>query len=151
MAINNDASPHIRDIHAPLSELASRALRRYGDGAAETVDGETMNLMLDLANEIIEEVRQHPYFDTTKTELDYYQHITDSRPISDLIIIHGLLYRYAVQQASDKQQLFLPLFYQLMNRILWDQKNGNKAINFTVVDGGSNPRNKPSPTATATA
>ena len=148
MALNNDASPHIRDKFAPLSELAARALRRYGDGAAETVDGETMHLMLDLANEIIEEVRQHPYFDT-KTELDYYQHITDSRPISDLIIIHGLVYRYAVQQASDKQKLFLPMYYQLMNRVLWDLKNGNKAINFTVVDGGSNPRNKPSPTTTA--
>ena len=56
--------------------------------------------MLDLANEIVEEVRQHPYFDASTTELDYYQHITDSRPISDLIIIHGLVYRYSVQQAS---------------------------------------------------
>jgi len=49
MAINNDASPHIRNTYAPLSELAVRALRRFGDGAAETVDGETLNLMLDLA------------------------------------------------------------------------------------------------------
>jgi hypothetical protein len=81
----------------------------------------------------------HPYHDNT--DLEYYESIQDSRPIDDIILVQGLLYHYAMQQGSDKIQIYLPTYNSTLNRQLWHKINGNTKIRMTVVDDGTNKAN----------
>lgn len=139
MAHNSDSNPHIAGSYAPLETLAMTALRRYGDFHPGTVDGEVMMMFIGFANDIIEELRQHPYWNGE--HLDYYQSQTDVRPIPDNIIVAGLLYYYAMQQQSSKIQAYGPAYYRTMNQTLWNRLNGGEytQIQLRVVDDGSNP------------
>ena len=62
----SNTNPHIRDKNSPLSVLIMQTLRRYGDFHPGTVDGDVMLMMMEFANTIIDDIRQHPYHDTTK-------------------------------------------------------------------------------------
>lgn len=136
----SNTNPHIRDKNSPLSVLIMQTLRRYGDFHPGTVDGDVMLMMMEFANTIIDDIRQHPYHDTTKP-LDYYESVEEVRAIPDPIIVNGMLYHYALQQGSDKLQMYLPMYYQTMNRLLWQAMNGNSKVQMRVMDDGTSSRN----------
>jgi len=136
---NSDLNPHIAEPHSPLSTLAHQALRRFGDFHPGTIDGDVMLMFVEFANMVIDEIRMHPYWDGS--ELNYYTHPSDIRPIPDPVIIAGLLFHYAMQQSSDKVQIYMPTYNKTLNHQLWTLKNGNTKIRMRVVDGGTNKRN----------
>jgi len=132
----SDTNPHIRETHSPLNALAMQALRRFGDFHPGSVDGDVMLMFIEFANMVIDDIRAHPYYD--EVAIDYYQSPTDVRQIKDIIIVNGLLHHYAMQQGSEKIQMYMPTYFSTLNRELWQAKNGNTKIQMTVVDGGTN-------------
>tara|TARA_R100000353_G_scaffold41053_2_gene32487 strand:- start:2316 stop:2789 length:474 start_codon:yes stop_codon:yes gene_type:complete len=135
----SDTNPHIEENNSPLNTLALQALRRFGDFHPSTVDGDVMLMFLEFANMVIDDVRRHPYYDGDP--IDYYTSPTDVRKVDDQIIVAGLLMHYSVQQASDKMELYIPMYQRKMHEILWNDYNGNTKIAMTVVDNGTNKRN----------
>jgi len=135
----SNTNPHIKENFSPLNTLAMQAIRRFGDFHPGTIDGDVMLMFLEFANMVIDEIRMHPYHDGT--EIDYYQTPTDIREIPDPIIISGLLYHYAVQQGSEKIQIYMPTYHSTLNQLLWHKLNGNTKISLTTVDDGTNKRN----------
>ena len=138
MATSN-SNPHIAENFSPLNTLALQALRRFGDFNPGTIDGDVMLMFVELANMVIDQIRMHPYHDGT--EIDYYQHPSDIRPIPDPIIISGILFHYAMQQGSDKLQYYMPTYNTTLNHHLWQKLNGNTKIQMRVVDDGTNKKN----------
>lgn len=124
-----DTNPNIVDGPAPLETLYLSQLRRFGDFRPDTSDGDVALLMLEFANDIIDDIRNHPYWDAT--DLDYYVSTQDARPIPDRIIQAGLLYYYADQQDSEKAPRLAARYYMVMNQELWNRLN---TVNTT--DGG---------------
>ena len=98
-------------------------------------------MMIELANRVVEDIRQHPYW--VGGDIDYYQDTQERRPIPDLIMIDGLTAHYFIQQGSDKAMVFLQLYQANMTNILHDRSYGNKEYVRTIPDGGSNPAYKP--------
>lgn len=135
----SNTNPHIRENHSPLNTLAMQALRRFGDFNPGTVDGDVLLMFVEFANMIIDEIRMHPYHDGK--DIDYYQSPTDVREIPDSIIVNGLLYYYAVQQASPMMEIVTPIYYRTLNHQLWQKLNGNTKIQLRVVDNGTNKKN----------
>lgn len=127
-----------REKFTPLESLVRSALVRAGNFSPSRVDGEVMMLMIELANRVVEDVRQHPYWEGG--DIDYYQDITERRPIPDLIMIDGLTAHYFIQQGSEKAMVFLQLYQAQMANILHERSYGNKEYTRKVVDGGSNHR-----------
>lgn len=138
MATSN-SNPHIAENFSPLNTLALQALRRFGDFNPGTIDGDVMLMFVEFANMVIDQIRMHPYHDGT--EIDYYQHPSDIRPIPDPIIISGILFHYAMQQGSDKLQYYMPTYNTTLNHHLWQKLNGNTKIQMRVVDDGTNKKN----------
>jgi hypothetical protein len=139
---NSVLNPQISEPTSDLQTLAMQALRRYGDFAASSVDGEVLLMFLEFANLIIDEVRAHPYYVEAYENgligpLPYYTSQTDKRPLPDQIIIAGLLYHYALQQGSNKVQAYIGNFARTMNQQLWGILHGHGKIEMTVVDDGS--------------
>lgn len=128
----SDSNPHIRDDYSPLQTLVFQALRRYGEMAPGTIDGDTALMFVEFANAILDEVRLHPY--APDAELPYYEALTCARPVPDPVMIAGLLYHYSAQQGSEKIQLYMPGFYRTMNQHLWLAWNGNTAIRLRAPD-----------------
>ena len=144
MTANQGTSPHIRDEYTPLQDIVTRMLRRYGDFSVSAIDGDTLIMFLDLANQVIEEINDHPYWDYEP--LDYYNHPTEARPVPDLIMQNGLLFHYSLQQASPKIKIYSKVYYRTLNTLLWRKLNGGKTsqpLRFRVVDGGSNKKHSP--------
>jgi len=127
-----------REKFTPLESLVRSALVRAGNFSPSRVDGEVMMLMIELANRVVEDVRQHPYWEGG--DIDYYQDITERRPIHDMILIDGLTAHYFIQQGSEKAMVFLQLYQANMANILHERAYGNKAYVRSVTDGGSNHR-----------
>jgi hypothetical protein len=123
--------------HSPLDALIRSALRRYGDFQADSVEGEAALLLLELANLVIDEIQQHPYW-TPEDEIEPYEALTDVRAVPDPIIVAGLLAHLSIQQASAKQKTYYPLYTQTINAYLWRRLNGNTPIRMRPMDGGSN-------------
>lgn len=135
-------NPHISEPNSDLQSLAMQALRRYGDFVPASADGEVVLMFLEFANEVVDEVRAHPYwveaYDLGKVKpLDYYTAVTDQRPIPDIIVVLGLLYHYAVQQGSPKAQTYMANYARKMSQLLWGVLSGHGKIEMEVVDGGS--------------
>lgn len=156
MAETSNTNPHIRTKHSPLRTLAMQALRRFGDFSPSTVDGDVLLMFIEFANIIIDEVRQHPYSPRTTTtttvngqkvtttsanDVNYYTSADEVREIDDQIIVAGLLAHYALQQGSEKIQIYMPNYHRTMNQQLWNALNGNTQIRLRVVDDGTNPSN----------
>ena len=135
----SDTNPHIRENNSPLNTLAMQALRRFGDFHPGTVDGDVMLMFIEFANMVIDDIRAQPYYDNVA--IDYYQSATDVRKIKDIIMVQGLLYHYALQQGSEKMQMYMPTYFATLNRELWQSVNGNTKIQMKVVDGGTNKAN----------
>ena len=129
-----------KEKYTPLENHIRSALVRAGNFSPSRVDGEVMMLMIELANRVIEDVRQHPYYDGT--DIDYYNDITESRAIPDMIMIDGLTAHYFIQQGSDKAMVSLQLYQANMSNLLHERTQGNKPYCMTIVDGGSNSRYK---------
>ena len=132
MAETSDSNPHIRRVNSPLETLIMDALRRYGDFSPAGANAQTILLMLDFANSIIDEVRAHPYWDGS--DIDYYTHVSDAREIPDNILRSGLAYYYAMQQGSQKMQTLGQQFIRDLNRELYYRLHGNGPLEMTVVD-----------------
>ena len=156
MAETSNTNPHIRTKYSPLRTLAMQALRRFGDFSPSTVDGDVLLMFIEFANIIIDEVRQHPYAPRTTTtttvngqkvtttsanDVNYYTSADEVREIDDQIIVAGLLAQYALQQGSEKIQIYMPNYHRTMNQQLWNALNGNTQIRLRVVDDGTNPSN----------
>lgn len=134
---DTDLNPHREaDDSSELSALMSSALRRFGDFAPGSGSSDLRLMMIEFANQVVDDIRMHPYWDGV--EIPYYEHETDHRPIDDNVVIAGLLFRYAEQQGSAKYQLFGPGYYRTLNQSLWRRLNGNTKLRVRPVDGGSN-------------
>jgi len=133
-------NPHLQNGHSSLETISLQAIRQFGDFNPGTVDSSVLSMFLQFANQVIDDVRSHPYY-TGYPVLDYYTSITDTRPINDTIVRSGLLYHYAMQQGSEKIEIFAPLYNRNMNQLLWQELNGNTNIRLRIVDEGTNKRN----------
>lgn len=137
MTEKSESNPQIIDgDYSPLEALIVQSLRRFGDFNAQSADGNTILLLLDLANSVIDDVRTHPYWDGTA--LDYYTHPSETREIPDSIMRAGLLYYYSDQQNSGKTPSKTAAYLRTLNSQLWYRLNGNTAIQMIPTDGGSN-------------
>lgn len=127
-------SPHISDGGtSPLSVLTHRMLRKYGEWNAATVDAECQSLCLDLANEIVDDVRGHPYWNNFP-ELEYYISSEDVRPIPDPVVMAGLLAKFAVAKGSNKWEKYENDYYQKLNQHLYyGATGGSIPLNLQVV------------------
>jgi hypothetical protein len=134
--MSSTLNPNIADPNSPLETLALSALRRFGDGAADLSEARTLFMLVDIANEVVEDLRAHPYW-PQDVALPYYVSITDTRPIPDPIILNGLMAHYSVQQASEKASLYVPRYQRLMNQILWNRYSGSIRPRLRVMDNGS--------------
>lgn len=121
--------------YTPLGTLAERALRDFGNHAANRATGDVMLAMLDWANEIIDELRLHPYGQGTLANLPYYTSLTETRPIPDQVVKAGLLAKYALQQGSERAMVLMTLYHQAMNRALyWLAHGGNPRHQLQTFD-----------------
>lgn len=130
-------NPHLKEPYTPLEPLVLQSLRRYGDMHPGTVDGEVMMMFVEFANLIIEDLRSHPYWDNP--EIDYFTHQSEWRAIPDQIIVSGLLYHYAVQQQSNKIEAYGPMYFKMMNRLLYNRKYGSGKLEMSPYDKGQRP------------
>jgi hypothetical protein len=125
-------NPHIRDKHSPLEELVMQALRRHGEFNPSSVDGDVSLMMLEFANEVIQEVNEHAY---TPDDLDIKPYISlqDAREVPDSIIVLGLLFYYSDQQNSSKVQSASEKYFRTMNQTLYSLYH-NKGRPFIKQD-----------------
>jgi len=130
-------NPHLNSPHSNLEALVFQTLRRYGDMHPGTVDGEVMMMFVEFANLILEDLRSHPYWDNP--EIDYYTHPSETRDIPDNIMVAGLLYHYSVQQQSNKIEAYGPMYFKMMNRILYYRKFGSGKIEMSPWDKSQKP------------
>lgn len=129
-------TPHIKDGYAPLRELIKRAIRRFGDFTAESVQGDVENMFIEFANMIVLDYQTHPYYNDRAVE--EYTSVDEAKAIDDRIMLAGLLAHYSFQQSSEKTPGYQTLYYKTLNQIMWDELNGNTPINMRPTDGGSN-------------
>ena len=124
---------------SPLETLARQALRRYGDNAAGVVEAEALLMFIELANLIVDDFRMHPYGTSLDHLVDYYHSLQDARAIPDNILVQGLLFQYALQQADERMQLYSGQYYKTLNTEMLRRKDGMKRYKFIPTDGGSSP------------
>ena len=60
-------------------------------------------------------------------------------PIPDNIMVSGLLYHYAVQQQSNKIEAYGPMYFKMMNRVLYHRKYGSGKIEVSPWDVSQRP------------
>lgn len=130
----SSSNPHLIEPYSSLEMLSFQALRRYGDMHPGSVDGEVKLMFVEFANLVIEELRSHPYW--SAPDIDYYTHPSETRPIPDAIMVAGLLYHYAMQQQSNKIEVYAPLYFKTTNRVLFSRKYGSGPIEMSPVDRG---------------
>ena len=124
---------------SPLETLARQALRRYGDNAAGVVEAEALLMFIELANLVVDDFRMHPYVTSHDHLVEYYRSLQDARAIPDNIIVQGLLFQYALQQADERMQLYSGQYYKTLNNEMLRRKDGVKRYKFIPTDGGSSP------------
>lgn len=134
-------NPHLSGSseYSELQELVVDALRQYGEMEAGTVLGQVQTMMIDFANEVIEDIHVHPYHDGTV--IRYYETPTQSREVPDLVMKYGLMYRYAKQQGSEKADKFEADYYAKLNQLMYRKAFGpntmTQQIKLQRVDGNS--------------
>jgi hypothetical protein len=121
-------NPQIRDLYSPLEELIMQALRQHGEFAPSSVDGDVSLMLMEFANEVVEEVNSHPYW--TGEIIEPYVSIQEARAIPDNIIMLGMLFHYSVQQNSSKAQYASEKFFRTMNQKLYRTKHGTLQPTF---------------------
>ena len=123
MVTKKSTSPQIANPYAPLEQLSLRALQRYGEMSASTVEGEVQLMFLEYANSVLEDIMAHPYW-TKGVDIPYYLHQTDARPVPDVVMVAGLLARFASDQESKKAGFYAGEYYVKLNQILARLKFG---------------------------
>lgn len=137
MTENSNSNPQLTLNTSPLKTLSLMALRRYGESSPSAIYGDLSHMMLGFANNVIEDVRDHPYWrdgNGAQIPIDYYLSIDDKRDLPDEIVLSGLVAYYSLQQASQKSQIWVPMYYRRMNQILYNRKYGNTELRLKVVD-----------------
>lgn len=124
---------------SPLETLARQALRRYGDNAAGVVEAEALLMFIELANLVVDDFRMHPYGTSLDHLVEYYHSLQDARAIPDNILVQGLLFQYALQQADERMQLYSGQYYKTLNTEMLRRKDGMKKYALIPTDGGSSP------------
>lgn len=133
MTQRSDSNPQLRRGHTELGKLCAEALREFGDFNPGSVNGDTGLMLLGFANNVIDEVRFHPYW--SGEPLDYYEHPTDIRNVPDNIVRTGVKFYYASQQGSSRTGQLGQEFIRNLNRELWYLANGgNTQIQMRPVD-----------------
>lgn len=123
------ANPHIRAGNSPLDALIGMALTRFGEFAPSTIDGDLSQMMLSFANEVLDEMHEHPYWGSLELpEVESYVSIHDARPIEDTIMIHGLVAKYAIQQKSNSAEIHWPAYQRRLTSRLWHRLSGGGQI-----------------------
>jgi hypothetical protein len=124
--------------YSSLRELAIMALKQFGDFSASRTAGDSMFYMIDAANQVLEVIMTHPYWD--KGEVSYYKSLDDIRPVPDQIIKSGILAWYALDQGSKKAQTLGNAHFSMMNLILYRLKfgTGNVSHEMENVDKDAN-------------
>jgi hypothetical protein len=138
--LNSQLQPADGNSYSELQSLIRMALRRYGDMSAGTLEGDVSLMFLEFANEIIEDIRQHPYWGGG--DLHYYKSVEERREIPDIIVLHGLMFKYAIQQESAKVKSLGPQYFRTLNGVLYNRRFGSQDINLKVVDDGSDPNRR---------
>lgn len=133
MASDNTLSPEITDDYSDLATLGARTMRRAGEFAPGSIDGDMSIMLIDFANEIVEELRIHPYW-PKDVRLRYYQSLTDRRPIPDLIVTNGLLAKYFLQQGDKRTDAAMSTYARMANTILYDRMFGVQDLELQAVD-----------------
>ena len=133
-------SPHLGGgATSSLEALALRAIRRYGEMAVSSVEGDAMALFLDYGNEIIDDILGHPYFPVGGV-LPYYTHVSERRDIPDHILVQGLLAKHAKQQKSGKADEYLGDYFAKLNQVMARVKFGAAPeFEFQALDVPSGP------------
>lgn len=122
---------------SPLETLALQALRDFGDFSAERASGETMLMMVQHANQVIEDIVSHAYW--TGGAVAYYEALADIRQIPDLIVQRGLLAYFAQQQGSERMNSLLGNYFRTMNVVLYNRMTGGSVpLSMAVVDKDEN-------------
>ena len=121
-------NPHIRSDYSPLEELVMQALRRHGEFTPSTVDGDVSLMMLEFANEVLEEINSHPYW--TGSQLKPYTALQDVREAPDNIIVLGLVFHYSSQQGSSKEVMAAEKYFRTMNQTFYRMKHGTERPTF---------------------
>lgn len=132
MAGNSSLTPQKESPFSALSMLIMKALRRFGDFNPGTVEGETNLMFMDFANEIIEDIRLHPYWDGST--INYYIHLEEKRPIPDQVVVNGLLAKYSEQQDSDKKKMYEAKYLRSLNMYLYERAYGLGKITINKFD-----------------
>lgn len=129
------SNPHIRSAYSPLRTLIFSVLRRFGDFSPESVSGEAASMMIEFANEVVDEWNFHPTLDGLGGEpVAPYTSVDEAREIPDQVVRAGLLAHYAAQQMSEKSQMYQGLYYMTLNREAHRiYAGGNPTINMQVV------------------
>lgn len=126
-------------VNSPLETLARQALRRYGDNAAGVVEAEALLMFIELANLVVDDFRMHPYGTSLDHLVEYFHSLQDCRAIPDNIMVQGLLFQYALQQADDRMQIYSGQYYKTLNTEMLRRKDGVKRYKIIPTDGGSSP------------
>lgn len=131
-------NPHIRDEYSPLDAMIVQALRRFGEFHPSTIDADTAQLFVELANEVVSDWNSHPYVNAGSDRVSrVYPYIsqTEARAIPDQVMISGITAYYAMQQASPKGQLYMPRYNRILNRTLWDLISDSGPIRLRAPEG----------------
>ena len=129
--------------NSPLSSLIRSAFLRIGNFSPNRIDAEMMNLMLQYANEVLQDIRTHPYWTdddpAVPNVLIYdYLHQTDIRPVPDLIIIMGMKAKHLKDQGSEKAGVAYQEYHSVLNGELYNRMfDGTPRHNIIPMDGGS--------------
>jgi hypothetical protein len=111
-----------------------RALRRYGEMSPSSTEGDAALVFIDYANEVLAEIRNHPYWPEGESLLDYVS-IEEQRPVPDQVVLLGILGRYAFDQGSKKAAGYMGSYYGALNGLLHEKKYGGSVpIEMQVVD-----------------
>lgn len=147
--MSNMLSPNIKDGNSPLDYIMRRVLIRHGESSLDAADDAYIMMMVEFANEVIDQVKAHPYYDEATMApggLQYYTSQHDARPVPDSVMLAGLSYMYALQQGSSKTGPLQSIFFQTMNRDLWillTGSAGSQRLRMRPVDGGTHKANSP--------
>ena len=126
------ANPHIRRVSSPLDALIMQAVRRYGEFAPSTIDADLGQMMIEFANDVVDEWNAHPYFGGAA--VPHYVSINEARDVDDQVMVAGLVAQYAMQQGSEKTGAYMPRFYKLLNQKLWSKSYGSGPIELHTLD-----------------
>lgn len=137
MMAQDGFNPHLGSPEtSSIEALAKQALRQYGDSATSAVEGETMLMMIEFGNRVVDEIRMHPYADESDHALNYYTSQYDRTHIPDNIMKAGLLAFYAEQQGSNRAEVYLGTFYRTMNMEMYRRFSGgsNQPLSMHTYD-----------------